>query len=440
MNPVLIKPSTDSSAQVVVLGRVWGQVSAADYHQRRVEELFPIVVEAHRVLAAEHDVVLMEGAGSPAEINLKVDIVNMRMAQAANAACLLVGDIDRGGVFASLLGTVELLDTAERAMLRGFVVNKFRGDMGLLMPGIEMIEKRIQLPCAGVVAHLPDLGLEEEDSVALENSCRSWKADGHGPQRSLRVGVVKLPYMANFTDFDALAAEPSVSLAFLDGPEDLHEADLVILPGSKQTLDDLRWLRLRGFENAIRQSAGHAGVMGICGGMQMMGISIADPQGHESNGVPRTEPGLALLPIETILRAEKVTRVVRGRVCGCSVFGEPLATPDFQGYEIHLGETVYAAGAEPFAEIRRCGEALNRPDGAVSTDRRSFGTYVHGIFADDAFRYSFLSAARAACGLAPMRQKAFVAAEREHRIDRLAGHVRRALDMDLIHACLGVRS
>jgi len=260
MNPVLIKPSNDSSAQVVVLGRVWGEVSAADYHQRRVEELFPLVLQSYRTLAAEHDVVLLEGAGSPAEINLKAhDIVNMRMAQAAGAACLLVGDIDRGGVFASLLGTVELLDPAERALLRGFVVNKFRGDVRLLQPGINMIEQRIQLPCAGIVPYLPDLGLDEEDSVALEDShCMrsAWKPRDERSQRPLRVGVVKFPYLANFTDFDALAAEPSVSLAFLNGPEELPEADLLILPGSKQTLDDLRWLRESGFATALQKFAG----------------------------------------------------------------------------------------------------------------------------------------------------------------------------------------
>src|SRR5579883_999859 len=218
MNPVLIKPSTDICAQVVVLGRVWGQVSARDYHQRRVEELFPLVVNAYQMLAADYEIVLLEGAGSPAEINLKAhDIVNMRMARAAHAACLLVGDIDRGGVFASLYGTVELLDPDERALLRGFIVNKFRGDVSLLTPGIEMITDRIHLPCAGVIPYLHDLGLEEEDSLDIERrpSCFRLAA---GPQRPLRVAILAFPYIANFTDFDALAAEPAVSLAYIDDP------------------------------------------------------------------------------------------------------------------------------------------------------------------------------------------------------------------------------
>jgi adenosylcobyric acid synthase len=443
MNPVLIKPSNDRSAQVVVLGRVWGEVSAADYHQRRVEELFPLVLQAYRTLAAEHDVVLLEGAGSPAEINLKAhDIVNMRIAQAAGAACLLVGDIDRGGVFASLLGTMELLDPDERALIRGFVVNKFRGDVRLLQPGIDMIEQRIQIPCAGIVPYLPDIGLDEEDSVALEEGQRArsgWKAGDESRHRRLRIGIVRFPYLANFTDFDALAAEPSVSLAFLSGPDELQDADLLILPGSKQTLDDLGWLRGSGFASAIMKFSGRAGVMGICGGMQMMGASIEDPQGAENNGVPRADPGLGLLAIDTVLHAEKITRVARGRV-RASLFGEPLALPAFQGYEIHLGETVYATGAHPFAEIQRCGETTSRLDGAVSAGHRAFGTYIHGLFNDDGFRHSFLSAARAACGLDPMEQKVFVHAEREQRIDRLADHVRRALDMNLIHECLEVES
>lgn len=436
MNPVLIKPSTDTCTQVVILGRVWGQVSATDYHQRRVEELFPLVVNAYQALAAEYEIVLLEGAGSPAEINLKDrDIVNMRMARAAGAACLLVGDIDRGGVFASLLGTVELLEPEERALLRGFVINKFRGDLRLLEPGIETMSRRIGLRCAGVVPFLPDLGLDEEDSVSLEErptARRVWNPHEDGPNRRLRIGVLAFPHLANFTDFDALAAEPSVALAFLKDPEETAHADLLILPGSKQTLDDLAWLRMRDFEPTIQSFAGCAGIIGICGGMQMLGLSIEDPHGAESNGVPRSERGLGILSIRTVLQAKKVTRQARGRI-----LKRPGETA-IQGYEIHMGETIYEEGACPFAEIQRAGESVTRPDGCVAEARLGFGTYLHGIFHDDAFRHSFLSAARAACGLALLEQKSFFAAERERRIDRLANHVRRALDMRLIHACLGV--
>ena len=443
MNPILIKPSCDTASQVIVLGKVWGQVTAADYHRRRVEELFPIVVDAYRELAAEHDIVVIEGAGSPAEINLKAhDIVNMRMAQAADAACLLAADIDRGGAFASLLGTVELLDAEERALLRGFIINKFRGDVKLLQPGVEMIGTRIQLPCAGVVPFLANLGLDEEDSVALEDRRtvqRAWSGLANGPDRPLRIGVIAFPYMSNFTDFDELAAEPSVALAFVDRPADVSHADLLILPGSKQTLDDLAWLRSRGFETEIRNFAGRAGIAGICGGMQMLGRSIHDPSGSESRSVPRFAPGLGLLPIETCLQTEKVTRMARGRVVGDGPLGGLLEAPCFRGYEIHMGKTVYGENGRPFAEIQRGGEDSFIPDGAVDESGHVFGTYVHGLFREDAFRHSFLAAARAACGLAAMETRLSLTRERASRIDRLAEHVRQSLDMNLIWDCLGLR-
>src|SRR5688572_9793597 len=238
MNPVLLKPSTDTGAQVILLGRIWAQVTASDYHTRRVEQLFPQVLDAYRRLATVHELILLEGAGSPAEINLREhDIVNMRMAHAADAACVLVGDIDRGGVFASLLGTMELLEPEDRARIRGFVINKFRGDEPLLRPGISMIEQRLGLPCAGVVPFLWDLGLDEEDGVSLEEwplAAQRWQNPESGPARTLRIGVIALPHMANFTDFDALAREPAVALAYLKQPSEMAAADLLILPGTKQ--------------------------------------------------------------------------------------------------------------------------------------------------------------------------------------------------------------
>ena len=436
MNPILIKPSSDRSAQIVVMGRVWGQVTAADYHQRRVEELFPVVVDAYRALAAEHNIIVLEGAGSPAEINLKEhDIVNMRMAQAAGAECLLVGDIDRGGVFASLLGTLELLDPAERARVRGFVVNKFRGDIRLLEPGISMIESRVGVRCAGVVPYLPEIGLDDEDSVSMDSRPAAWEIEPASPSRRLRVAVARFPYLSNFTDFDPLQAEPSVSLAFVDTPEALREADLAILPGSKQTLDDLYWLRRRGLEPSLRRFRGGAGILGICGGMQMLGRTIEDPTGAESCGIPRVESGLGVLPIRTVLRTDKVTRMASGTVV-TSLFGGAMAGSSFHGYEIHLGQTVYEEDAQAFAEIQRCGDFAPMPDGAAGSN--AFGTYIHGLFRDDGFRHRFLAAARNACGLDPALELAGIEAERERRLDRLANHVRGSLDMNLIFECLGV--
>jgi adenosylcobyric acid synthase len=465
MNPVLIKPSSETGAQIVLLGRVWGQLTASDYHQRRVEDLFPAVLESYRTLAARHDLILLEGAGSPAEINLrKHDIVNMRMAHAANAECLLVGDIDRGGVFAALLGTIELLEAEDRARIRGFVINKFRGDAALLRPGVEMIEQRLGIPCAGVVPFLRDLGLEEEDGVAMEDrrtAKRVWanaedaaspapsrrsappdspapsrrsappdspapsrrSAPPDSPERRLRVGVIAVPHMANFTDFDALAAEDAVSLAFLEDPAEAGPADVLILPGSKQTLDDLRWVRDRGFADFLAMYPGI--VIGICGGFQMLGLSIDDPSGVESGGIRRTMPGLGRLMVRTILRDDKTVCRAAGRT-------RLWSAPAFSGYEIHMGETLYEDAAEPFAEIVREGEPQPTLDGAIAASGRVWGSYIHGLFDDDGFRHRFVDFARRTCGLAPARSYACVTAERQARIDRWAGHLRQSLDMNLI--------
>jgi adenosylcobyric acid synthase len=382
------------------------------------------VLESYRALAARHDLMLLEGAGSPAEINLrKHDIVNMRMAHAADAACVLVGDIDRGGVFAALLGTVGLLEPEDRARIRGFIINKFRGDASLLRPGVEMIEQRLGIPCAGVVPVLRDLGLEEEDGVAMEDRrtpARVWQSSD-SPDRPLRIGVVAFPHMANFTDFDALAMESSVSLAFVEHPSEATPADVLILPGSKQTLDDLSWLRERGFAALIDQHRGP--LIGICGGFQMLGMSIADPSGVESAGTSRTMDGLGALSIRTIMRSEKTVRRATSR--------------SFRGYEIHMGETLYERGTKPFAQIEREGEQHHVADGAVDSTGRIWGTYVHGIFDDDQFRHLFIDGARNRCGLAPAASRVCVTAERERRIDRWADHLRQSLDMNLIRGWIG---
>jgi adenosylcobyric acid synthase len=426
MNPVLIKPSGDCSSQIVLLGRVWGQVTAFDYHERRVEDLFPQVLESYRKLAEAYDLVVLEGAGSPAEINLRQhDIVNMRMAHAAEAQCLLVGDIDRGGVFASLLGTLELLDAQDRARIRGFSINKFRGDLALLTPGVEMIERRIGIPCVGVIPFLDRLGLEEEDGVALEDRRtpeRVWcpTSPPHSPSRPLRVGVIALPCMANFTDFDALAMEPSVALAFLEDPVQAAAADVLILPGSKQTLDDLAWLRARGFAACLNSHRGP--LIGICGGFQMLGLGIEDPDGVESGGESRSVAGLGLLRFGTVLGTEKTVRRAAGRVLAWD--GAP-----FHGYEIHMGETRYRSGCQPFAEIVREPDTRSLPDGAVAENGRVWGTYVHGLFDDDGFRHAFLTRCRTEIGLDPVTVTVNVTAERNARIDRWAGHLKQHLDI-----------
>lgn len=441
MNPVLIKPSSDTGAQVVVCGRVWGQVTARDYHQRRVEELFPLVLDCYQRLAAAYDIVVIEGAGSPAEINLKAhDIVNMRMAAAADAACLLVGDIDRGGVFASLLGTMALLDHRERQRVRGFVINKFRGDPDLLTPGIAMIEHRLRRPCVGVIPHLPAIGLDEEDSVSLEDRrtpARAWRrADASDTDRSLRIGVIALPHMANFTDFDPLAAEPGVQLAYLERAGDLQDADVAIVPGTKQTCEDLAWLRRSGFAAALESRAvERRPIIGICGGLQMLGEQVRDPLAVESGGVAT---GLGLLPIVTELQATKITVTASASWSDLYLFGQAVGAIEARGYEIHMGETAYVGDARPFGQVRRAGVRDAVDDGAAARDGRIIGTYLHGLFDADDFRHAFLRAARACRGLAPPRKVAYVAAGRDSRINRLASHVARSLDVDALLAWIGL--
>ena len=434
MNPILMKPAGDMTSQIVVLGRIWGKLSASDYHQRRVDELLPVVRESYEILAAQHELIILEGAGSPAEINLKQhDIVNMRMADLANASCLLVGDIDRGGVFASLFGTVNLLEPSEQARIRGFVINKFRGDVALLEPGVHMMEDRLQKPCVGIVPYMPGLALEEEDSLGLqtaESERHTWSSDKTS-DRALRIAIVALPSFSNFTDFDALRHEPSVSLHFCRDAMQLASADIIILPGSKQTVADLLWMRRLGIDSSIIAHSHNGLVVGICGGMQMLGTTIIDRFAMEHGGQAE---GLGLLPFSTQMNAEKLTRQVRGRMSHHRLFGQPVAPSTFNGYEIHVGETVYAQGAQAFAILHE-----DECDGCISEDTRVFGTYLHGIFDDDGFRHTFIAAARNFHHLSPAIRYDRWSQKRDESFALLAETVRRSLDLPRIFGWAGLK-
>lgn len=437
MNPILIKPSGDASSQIVVRGKIWKNLSASDYHLHRVEQLMPVVQESYRVIALSYELIILEGAGSPAEINLKKhDIANMRMAELADAACILVGDIDRGGVFASLFGTLELLDPSERARIRGFVINKFRGDMGLLLPGIQQMERRVDKPCLGVVPYLHDLALDEEDSVGLDTrKIPVWTRDT-SPVRALRIAVITVPSLANFTDFDPLLRETSASVKLCRSPDDLLLADIVILPGSKETVQDMKWLRAKGLDDALLRHAKSDGLtVGICGGFQMLGCEISDPDGIEAAG---STPGLGLLAIQTRMRPEKITINASGRMAAPQLFGQPVNCECIKGYEIHVGETSYLDKSHPFAILNRATESgCSAEDGCVSEDQRTFGTYLHGIFDDDGFRHAFLEAARAHLQLAPAGNLSFQSERKQQDIDRLAKAVGQALDMKAIFDWVG---
>jgi adenosylcobyric acid synthase len=438
MNPVLIKPSGDTFSQIVVRGKVWGHLDARTYHQHRAITLLPIVEESYRVLASSYDIVVLEGAGSPAEINLKDnDIVNMRMAKLADAQCLLVGDIDRGGVFASLLGTCDLLDENERERIRGFVINKFRGDLALLEPGIRMMEQRLGKPCMGVVPYLGHLSLDEEDSVGFGQREEAMWTDQVAPSRRLQVGVIAFPSISNFTDFDPLQAEPCVALRHLHDPSGVALADVVILPGSKQTADDLRWMQDRGFDRALHLHAKKGGlIVGICGGFQMLGKEILDPDGMESAG---TEQALGLLPVRTKMARDKVTVPARGVLCGDSLFGQSINSFEVHGYEIHLGTTEYMDRAAPFTSIlRQVNETQTLFDGCVSEDQRIFGTYLHGLFDHDSFRHEFLYASHAALRMSAPEKLMEWSERRREQLDLLADAFGSALDLNAIFGIAGL--
>ena len=438
MNPVLIKPGSDTAAQIVVQGVVWRNLDARNYQETTIASLLPIVEESYRLLAAQYDVIVLEGAGSPAEINLKEnDIVNMRMAKLADAQCLLVGDIDRGGVFASLLGTCELLDEDERGRIAGFVINKFRGDVTLLWPGIRMIEQRLGKSCMGVIPYLGNLSLDEEDSVGFDRRDQAPWTERLAPERKLQIGVIAFPSISNFTDFDPLSAEPSVALKYLRDPGSIPLADVIVLPGSKQTADDLDWLRERGFEPALNQHALKGGlIVGICGGFQMLGKEIFDPEGLERAG---SEVALGLLPVRTIMERDKVTVPARGWLAGASLFGQKADQHEFCGYEIHLGTTEYLDGAEPFAFIARQGDAARTvPDGCVSADGRVFGSYLHGLFDHDSFRHEFLRCSRAALQMSAPGELVAWSERRRQQLDLLADAFGSALDLDAIFRVTGL--
>lgn len=389
MNPVLLKPQSDRTSQVVVLGKAWYTKDAVSYYARKAE-LWPVVTGALDRLRALYDIVVVEGAGSPAEINLaQYDIVNMRVARYANAPVLLVGDIERGGVFAALYGTHALLQPEERALIKAFVINKFRGDPSLLDPGFAMLEERTGVPTIGVLPWWDLSHLPAED--ALE-----WDALGRtaGVPAVLDIAVMRLPRVANLDEFQPLAAEPGVRVRFVASPHDLGKPDLVILPGTKSTLGDLAWLRERGLARAIvdLRNAGTP-ILGICGGFQMLGTYIIDALGVEQLG---ESAGLDLLPVRTEFEREKITRRVSARVTGThALWREKDCVSDdsysLTGYEIHMGRTEILGGAElglpPF--MMSVG-GKDVPDGLTSGDGLVVGTYMHGLLENTTLRHALL--------------------------------------------------
>ena len=421
MNPVLLKPNSQTGSQVIVLGKPVANMSVREYHAFQ-PTVWPTVTAALDRLRAAYDLVVIEGAGSPAEINLRhQDIVNMKVARYANCPVLLVGDIDRGGVFASLVGTTLLVTEEERALIKGFIINKFRGDASLLDNGLTWLEEYTGIPTLGVLPYLKDWRGDEEDSLGVEDRRKRTK-----PNAPLTLAVVRLPFISNFTDFDALADEEDVAVRYAVTPAELAGADAILLPGTKSTVDDLRWLRTSGMAEALLAAvAGGTPVVGICGGYQMLGRRIYDPE-HVESALSEID-GLGLLNAETTFAAEKRTVRVTGTLTGASL-GE-AGTPA-SGYEIHMGRTDVAPGVAPLLQLTDAtGAELH--DGGVTPDGLVCGAYLHGLFDAPALRRGWLNRLRAQKGLPPLP-----VADAQPDIDRLADHVAAYLDMGAVERML----
>ncbi|MDL2209200.1 cobyric acid synthase [Desulfovibrio sp. OttesenSCG-928-O18] len=423
MNPVLLKPSSDRKSQVIVNGRVLATMDAREYYAFR-HTLRPAVYEAFAALAATHDLVVIEGAGSPAEINLREnDLVNMGMAAMGEAPVILVGDIDRGGVFASLYGTVMLLEPEERAHIKGIIVNKFRGDVGILEPGLRRIEALLHIPVLGVLPYW-DIRVEEEDSLAE----RLVQASAG----SVDIAVVKLPRLSNFTDFSVFDLLPDIRLRYVKPGDALGVPDMVILPGSKNTIHDMRLLHETGMAEAIAAYHAAGGIVaGVCGGFQMLGKEIADPEGTESDVAHVA--GLGLLDVGTVFDPQKRTVQARGSVLPVPGIMRSAAGLAVEGYEIHMGRTTPGPEARPFL-------SLEAPDGAVSPDGRVFGTYLHGLFDSFPVARALVNALRERRNLPPLPETPDLPATyREYRLaeyDRLADVLEEHLDMRALDAII----
>ncbi len=436
MNPILLKPSGMMTSQVVVHGVPLRDYDAIAYREQYLAEAEPIVRDALSRLRETHDLVLLEGAGSPAEVNLKDrDIVNMRMAEWADAPVLLAADIDRGGVFASIIGTMAILEPHERDRVAGFVINKFRGDITLLQPGLAWLEARTGKPVLGVIPYLPDLGLEDEDSLSLD---RRIPAAVRDDGERLDIAVLRLPRISNFTDFDPLHAEPDVAIRYVTAADQLGNPDAVIIPGSKNTAEDLLHLRDSGMAAKLeryKEAGGH--IVGICGGYEMMGRMLHDPERVESEH--GSLPGFGWLPIDVTFETRKRTV----RVAGQGELPGMTEPHSVIGYEIHMGraEATDPALLQPFL-VRATVEGSDMAfcelyrEGAASGDGKLWGTFMHGILHNDGFRRAWLNRLRRDRDWSPLPADLRFQAQREAAFDRLADHVRAYLNMDRINAIL----
>lgn len=431
MNPILLKPNSDTGSQIIVQGKVAGNMNVAEY-DRYKPTAFEKVWESFDRLKQSYEFIVIEGAGSISEINLKhTDIANLKIAMMARCPVILVADIDRGGVFAQIAGTIELLEPLERSYIKGIIINKFRGDRSILDSGIDFISKKTGIPVLGVIPWMTDLALPAEDSVTLGN--RSKVISIVSGQKKLHIGVLKLPRISNFSDFDALEKEPDVVLSYVEVPEHVAGLDLLIIPGSKSTIADLYFLMERGIYDAVKNFKGH--IIGVCGGYQMLGERVLDPHGLESQ--IREAEGLGILQVETELLQEKETHQALAYLEEAGQMMVPECNGVLTGYEIHMGNTVPTGPARPFARIFRRGEnSVTVDDGSVSADGRTFGTYLHGIFDNVRFKEMYLNRIRHEKGM-PLRRGSQKTPDHDP-FDQLAEHLEKHLDMEKLYALCGL--
>ena len=424
MNPILLKPTSDVGSQVILNGKAIGNRTAQEYWGDK-KSLLPFVRQAYESLSDEYDIIVIEGAGSPAEINLKQDdLVNMGMAKLAGAPVLLVGDIDRGGVFASLYGTIKLLDPDEQARIQGLIINKFRGDLEILRPGLKQLETLTGKPVVGVAPYVK-LDLDDEDSLSERLEEKRFT------NTPVQIVVIRLPHLSNFTDFSALERIPAVGVRYAEAPDQLEEADLIIIPGTKSTIDDLKWMRMHGLESKLhRLYQANTPILGICGGYQMMGQRLSDPYGVEGGGEIR---GMGFLPTETIFHAEKTTTQANGEILAPGGIFSCLAGAHTAGYEIHMGETILLDGASPLQTLARGHTVVQ--DGCWFD--HAYGTYLHGILDEPSVLEPLVSALLQRKGLSADRVEAFDPVQyKEQQYDKLADLMRASLDMKRIYEIL----
>lgn len=424
MNPILLKPTTDKNCQIIFNGEVYGYSNAKEYHNLKVK-FKDDLKSAFEKLENQFDIIVMEGAGSPAEINLRDnDIVNMGMAELIDAPVLLVGDIDKGGVFASLLGTIMLLSDSEKDRVKGTIINKFRGDISLLKPGVDSLEELTHRDCLGVVPYFK-LDLEDEDGAVDLNKNITDKID---------IAIIRLPHISNFTDFDALSIEPDVSVRYVETVTEFKTPDLVIIPGTKNTLGDLEYLKKSGLYNKIREYEVNGKIIGICGGYQMLGKVLEDPYGVETT--LESMEGLDILPIKTVFEEKKITTRVNGIIAKDLINNDtPLS---IYGYEIHMGKTTILDEGKSLININKSNnEEANHLDGVVNNKGNVMGTYIHGIFDGVEFRQHIINELRRDKGI---EEKVSMAYEhlREKELDKLADLVRASIDMNKIYKIMGL--